>query len=323
VPVVATEQPSELARGAVLPVAIGTLSPGAVLEFDLYIQRRASDPLLLYRSRRIPLEQAALDRLAARGVHTLYIQTVDCGAYQHYLRQEVIQNEQLAPSRRYQVMQDATRAVFDTVILSGDVGRTVEFTIELGTQVAEIICHSDLVLRDLFSLMEHDYYTYTHAMNVGACAVALAKRTGVCDAPQLPELAAGGLLHDIGKREIDGRVLNKTGALRAKERVALQQHPKTGFELLCRRDDLTWGQLMMVYQHHERLGGQGYPAGVAREDIHPWARVCGVVDVFDAMTSVRSYHDANPLGSALDYLERQAGNAFDADMVRCWVEMVR
>jgi HD-GYP domain-containing protein (c-di-GMP phosphodiesterase class II) len=59
---------------------------------------------------------------------------------------------------------------------SGDIGGTVEFMIELGDQIAEIICHSDLVLRDLLSLMEHDYYTYTHAMSVCAYSVALAAR---------------------------------------------------------------------------------------------------------------------------------------------------
>ena len=322
-PTAAAKQTAGLTGGAVLPIAIQSLHANAVLDFDLYVQRHPSESLVLYRSRNTPLEQADLDRLAASGIQTLYIQTLDGGGFQRYLRKEVVENEQLAPNKRYEILRDSTRAVFDTVVRSGDIGRTVDFTVELGAQVADIICHSDLVLDDLFSLMEYDYYTYTHAMSVCTHSVVLAKRIEVCDTDDLPNLAAGGLLHDIGKRQIDSRVLNKPNELTAKERVVMQQHPKDGFELLCQREDLSWGQLMMVYQHHERLGGQGYPTGVAREDIHPWARVCSIVDVFHGMTTARPYHNANPFGVALDYLERQAGNAFNADMIKCWIEMTR
>lgn len=322
-PTAAARQTTGLTGDAVLPIAVHALTANAVLDFDLYIQRNPSESLVLYRSRNTPLEQADLDRLAARGTQTLYIQTLDSGGFQQYLRKEVIENEGLAPNTRYEILRDSTRTVFDTIVRSGDVGRTVDFTTELGAQVADIICHSDLVLDDLLSMMEYDYYTYTHAMSVCTQSVLLAKRIGICDTAELPQLATGGLLHDIGKRQIDSRVLNKPDKLSAKERVVLQQHPKAGFESLCRREDLNWGQLMMVYQHHERLGGQGYPVGVAREDIHSWARACSIVDVFHGITTARPYHDANPFGAALDYLERQAGSVFDADMVSCWTEMTR
>lgn len=319
----AAEQFGGLAHGTLLPIAIHSLTPNEVLYFDLYVQHNVSRLPVLYHNQCTAFTQTNLEHLTARGVETLYIRTADRGAYQNYLRKEVVENERIAPSQRYEVLREATRAVFGAVIRSGDIGDTVEFMIELGDQVAEIICHSDLVLHDLFSLMEYDYYTYTHAMSVCAYSVALAKQMELCSAVELPDLAVGGLLHDIGKRQIDSRVLNKPGELTTKERIVLQQHPKIGFELLCRREDLSWGQLMMVYQHHERLGGQGYPTGVTREDIHPWARICSIVDVFHAMTTARPYHKANSFGVVLDYLRRQAGVAFDADMVDCWIEIVR
>ena len=72
---------------------------------------------------------------------------------------------------------------------------------------------------------------------------------------------------------------------------------------------------MMVYQHHERLDGSGYPAGITGEEMHPWARICAVADVFDALTCQRPYRRAVPLSEACDYLQKHAGKWFDAEAV--------
>ena len=309
--------------GALLPIAVCTLTPDVVLDIDLYIQSEQTGLLALYRSRKIPLNQADLDRLSARGVERVYVQWVDRDSYQRHLCKQLVENEQLSPSQRYQLLREATRALFETVMRHGDLDSIVGFTAEFGSQVTKIVCYDDLTLPELLSLVEHDYYTYTHAVNVTTYSVALADRLGICDRDRLPEIATGALLHDIGKRRIDLEVLNKRQPLTSEERTVLRQHPTVGFEDLCYREDLSWGQLMMVYQHHERVGGQGYPVGTTGENIHLWARVCSITDVFHAITSTRPYHASSPWSVALDYLNEQAGEAFDADMVQCWTGMIQ
>lgn len=84
------------------------------------------------------------------------------------------------------------------------------------------------------------------------------------------------------------------------------------------REDMTWGGLMTVYQHHERLDGRGYPAGVTHEDIHEWARICAIADVFDALRSDRSYRKALKTEDIVEYLQSRAGRDFDKEMVKCW-----
>jgi HD-GYP domain-containing protein (c-di-GMP phosphodiesterase class II) len=71
------------------------------------------------------------------------------------------------------------------------------------------------------------------------------------------------------------------------------------------------------------LDGSGYPTGIRGDEIHPWARICAVVDVFDAMTCNRPYRKAIPLDEVCDYLRKQAGVGFDAEVVRCWLDQVR
>ena len=83
-----------------------------------------------------------------------------------------------------------------------------------------------------------------------------------------------------------------------------------------------WGQLMMVYQHHERPDGQGYPVGIEQDEIHPWAEICSVVDVFDALTSERPYRRPMPAPRALEYLQSKAGTQFNAEIVQCWIRVM-
>ncbi len=75
---------------------------------------------------------------------------------------------------------------------------------------------------------------------------------------------------------------------------------------------------MMVYQHHERVDGSGYPVGVTGRDIHPWAKMLAVVDVFDAMTGTRPYRNSSSTRVALQYLNHNSGSQFDPEIVRCW-----
>jgi HD-GYP domain-containing protein (c-di-GMP phosphodiesterase class II) len=74
---------------------------------------------------------------------------------------------------------------------------------------------------------------------------------------------------------------------------------------------------MMVYQHHERLSGNGYPVQIGGNEIDPWAKICAVADVFDAMTATRSYQQGKTDAETLDYLQQNAGTNFDGDAVRC------
>ena len=77
-------------------------------------------------------------------------------------------------------------------------------------------------------------------------------------------------------------------------------------------------ELMLVYQNHVRFDGTGYPVGLRGEEIHPWARMLAIVDVFDAMTGARPYRRPASAREALEYIGRGAGSHFDPEMVQCW-----
>jgi HD-GYP domain-containing protein (c-di-GMP phosphodiesterase class II) len=150
----------------------------------------------------------------------------------------------------------------------------------------------------------------------------LAQGMGTTAINDLAAMATAGLLHDIGKRHIPQHVLNKTGKLTDEEWALIMEHPTTGFRELSERNDLSWAQLMVAYQHHERLDGSGYPTGVGGDEIHPWAKLCAVVDVFDAMTCHRPYRKAAGSKAASEHLRQRAGSWFDQEAVKWWTSQV-
>jgi HD-GYP domain-containing protein (c-di-GMP phosphodiesterase class II) len=96
-----------------------------------------------------------------------------------------------------------------------------------------------------------------------------------------------------------------------------------GFEELCLRPDLGWGPLMMVYQHHERYDGRGYPAGLVGKEIHEWGRICAVADVYDALTRDRPYRKGADTKDVLEYMDRESGRSFDEEMCQCWIATLK
>ena len=119
------------------------------------------------------------------------------------------------------------------------------------------------------------------------------------------------------------RLLNKTTRLTRAEQEVVRRHPVRGFEDLCLRPDLNWGQLMMVYQHHERCDGRGYPQGLVGNEIHQWARLCAVADVYDALTRDRSYRKGADTQDVLEYMDRESGRVFDDDICQCWIAAMK
>ena len=170
-------------------------------------------------------------------------------------------------------------------------------------------------------MLYHDYQTFTHSANVSYYCIMLCKALGLSDREDLLKIAKGGLLHDLGKLDIPEAILTKPDKLTDKEFEIIKRHPTVGFRKLCRREDMDFGQLMMVYQHHERIDGKGYPDGLSGADIPLLTRVLSVADVYDALASERPYRAALPHAKCLLFLrENAAGGGLDPELVHCFCQ---
>jgi HD-GYP domain-containing protein (c-di-GMP phosphodiesterase class II) len=306
-----------------LPVATAGLASASVLACDLFIQRSRRSFAELYRGRNYPLSDQDLERLRQDGIDCLYIRADDANAYREYLCQHVLHQPKIPVALRIKALREVTRVAFEDAMAASDCGQLLNVAGDFGRDLARMVAQRSPAFSELFKTLEHDYCTFTHVCNVSLYCAVIARSLGTLDVAELADLTAGGLLHDIGKRHIPPQILNKTDKLTSDEWNLIHEHPVTGFRELANRGDLSWAQLMVVYQHHERLDGTGYPAGVKADEIHLWARICAVADVFDGLTCHRPYRRALPVADACDHLKKHAGRWFDSPAVECWTAHVR
>lgn len=158
-------------------------------------------------------------------------------------------------------------------------------------------------------------YLFAHNVQVCVLALLLAKLMGLSERQQV-EIGVGAILHDIGKIFVDEAILNKPGRLTDDEWEQIRRHPEVGFEILRQVPGCSVLSAHIAFQHHERLDGSGYPRQLRGTEIHLHARICAVVDVFDALTSDRPYRRALPVAGAMAVLREQSGAKLDATAVR-------
>jgi len=159
-----------------------------------------------------------------------------------------------------------------------------------------------------------DHYVYAHSFNVALYTIALAIKMGLGE-KELTEIGIGSMLHDVGKMAIPYEVLAKPGKLTAEEFEMMKKHTSIGFELLRGKDEIPLLAAHCAFQHHERCDGTGYPRQLKAKDIHPYAKMLAVCDVFDALTSNRVYRKAMLPHEAIEILYSGAGTQFSLEAV--------
>ncbi|MFW6639462.1 HD-GYP domain-containing protein [Nocardiopsis algeriensis] len=165
-----------------------------------------------------------------------------------------------------------------------------------------------------------DYYTRGHCMRVAEGAAMIARELGM-SAERVQKIRYAGMLHDIGKLGVPTKVLQKTGRLTDEEYAAIKLHPTRGYEIV-REISFLDEALAGIRHHHERLDGRGYPMGLVGMEIPESARIISVADVFDCLTSTRSYRKAWSVEAAIAELRKCAGTQFDPRMVEALVRAV-
>jgi putative nucleotidyltransferase with HDIG domain len=166
-----------------------------------------------------------------------------------------------------------------------------------------------------------DFYTRGHSERVSKASVMIAQQIGF-RSERLEAIRHAGMLHDIGKLGVPTMVLQKSGALTEEEYAAIQLHPMRGLEIV-REIGFLDEALAGIMHHHERMDGKGYPLGLAGDEIPEFARVIGVADAFDSMTSTRSYRGAKPVSEAVGELRKWSGAQFDPVMVDAFIAALK
>jgi response regulator RpfG family c-di-GMP phosphodiesterase len=186
--------------------------------------------------------------------------------------------------------------------------------------IVDLIISSDNMSHNLLNIAAHDFYTYTHSVNVGVLGVIMSKSMfGSSNGHDLHELGAGFFLHDIGKVRVDAAIINKPGRLTEDEMRRMRIHPHQGCKILSEAGLLSEECRIAIMQHHERQDGKGYPRRMRGDDIHVYGRIGCIADVYDALTAERSYKPRLDAFSALKVMKTEMINHFQKDVFEKFV----
>jgi len=213
-------------------------------------------------------------------------------------------------------MTQAKRVVHDAKL-----GKKVDYeaSVETVDEIVDSAVRNPDTLICLSKLARYDEYTYSHSINVATIAVVFGEYLGL-DRDSLTQLGVAGMLHDLGKTAVPERIINKRARLNPKEFEEIKRHPEYGYDILKKQAEVPDDVLDAVRDHHEKFNGSGYPRHITREATSPLARIISLADVYDALTSDRSYKDAILPNKALAIMYGMRGQDFDPLEIQSFIK---
>ncbi len=228
---------------------------------------------------------------------------------------------QKATEQKATALREMSKMVVRDVLDDPRSGEKIKKVGESVNSMVDFILDNETSYFSLMIISEHDFYTYTHSLNVCALALGLGSAIGLPKSPELEMLGLGAMLHDIGKSQVDSKLINKPGRLTDEEFTTMKSHVTLGINLLRDHHKLPDKVLEVVAQHHEKLTGGGYPSGISGDQLTQFGRISSIIDIYDALTTARSYKKAFTPFEALSILSRNEDD-YDRSLLRELVMML-
>lgn len=303
-------------------IPINIFQMDKILNFDLYIRSGKNKEYVLYRSKDLAITAEDIERLSERGVEVLYAKGEDKVQYQKYLEtnlKDILSDKNIPPEKKSEILYTVTTQAVKEMLEDPRAENLIPRSRHLVEASIYYFLHENKTLECMIKVLSFDYYTHTHSVNVSMFAVFLAKEVGFTDT-ELLRFGMGALLHDIGKCRVDPTIVNFPGRLSPEQFEQMKKHPIYGYEILTQEQNIDDEIILdVVRHHHEKLNGKGYPDGLKGDELSIYARVSAIADIFDALTTRRSYKNAFPTFDALKLMKEQMIEELDQDIFRKFV----
>mgnify|MGYP000383303862 CR=1 FL=1 len=306
-----------------MPVALATLQFERAAPCDLY-RRIQGGQYVFFAQKGVLFDQAARERVIESGSDLLYIREEEQALYSAYLQEtlvSIVSDPAVSSDRKAEAVHSACLQTLQRTfeepraVFLGQACEILEPTVDL-------IVSDDQATKHLIQLTTYDHSTYVHSTNVGIFSIALARILFGDDSQHdMQRLGKGFFLHDIGKCNIPIEILNKPGLLTDEERDIVQCHVRDGYEMVEDSGLMTDEARTIILQHHERDDGRGYPNQRSAEEIHPYARICRLADVYEALTSNRPYHTSRSSIEALKFMKEHVVSGPDEQLFAGFVKL--
>ncbi|MBC8551526.1 MAG: HD-GYP domain-containing protein [Candidatus Brocadiales bacterium] len=305
-----------------LPINLSSLRPETTIGCDIYllVSTGGEDRYILYCKGEAVFDNNKKEMLLEKNLHKLFISKNDQHKYFKYLEsnfQDILSDSRISSEEKskivYNTAANLLKDLFDDP-RAGNVQRTKTFAYNM----VDYVLQEGRAARNLLKIAIHEYYTYTHSVNVAAVGTLFAKDLGFGD-EDLKRFCAGILLHDVGKTRIDTDIINKESRLTEEEYEELKKHPELGVAILKETGNGFTDEYTITLQHHENYDGTGYPYGLKGDEIHLCGRIARIIDVYDALTTDRTYSKAVRPFAALLEMKDEMLNCFDKELFKKFI----
>jgi HD-GYP domain-containing protein (c-di-GMP phosphodiesterase class II) len=304
------------------PIELICLQDDSSVPCDLYKKVNDSD-FVLFARQGMDFKSVVRKTLLENKTSTLYVDSENIGNYYDFLTRElssVVVDPKISPQQKAEAVHQSCHLVMEKTF-SDPRAFFIKSALNVISPTVKMIVEDHVASRHLINLTAYDHCTYIHSTNVGIFCIALARiffKSG--EKHDMNRLATGFFLHDLGKCRIPLSIINKPGKLTDAERQVVNQHPEEGYKILEESGVSTEEARIIVLQHHERDDGNGYPFGLTGKDIHPYARICRLADIYEALTSKRPYHNRHTTFEALKVIQAQMADV-DRELLRCFLNL--
>jgi putative nucleotidyltransferase with HDIG domain len=305
-----------------VPIELDFIELDSVCNQELFLL--VHDRYVLYRSAHLTFNLQDKLRLEATKTKYVYI----CCENEQELRRfyennlsNIIDNKNISTEKKCNVLYRCALGISQDIFERPDHQEIMQRSKGVVDNTIKLLFRDSSAFGQMISLSGHDYYTYTHSVNVLTFTLTLLSHLGFKDQRFLKEAGMGALLHDVGKTKVPIEILNKPSKLTEDEWQIMKNHPVFGADIVQRAKMPERG-VDVIVQHHEKMNGKGYPQGLLGESIPIASQVVSLVDAYDAMTSDRVYQKARSPFEALRIITQEMREHYNPKMVEAFIRML-
>ena len=299
------------------------ITEGSQISFNLFLTNETKSAMSLFLQSDTAVDGNAKVKL--REIETLYVSEEDEERYNAYVTQHlqsIAKSRDISTEHKARLVYAKAAEAVDAMFQNPDALENVKNVQPIVNNFIDIILHDNSAVESLMKITAHDYYTHTHSINVSIYTLSLGSFLGI-EGNDLEVLGMAAILHDLGKSKIDYEIINKNGKLTDDEFAQMKKHPELGHEIALKLGIMDERILSGIRHHHEKIEGGGYPDNLKGDQISQFARIIGACDVFDALSTKRSYKDPMSSFESLLLMKQQMKGHLDMGIVDAFIKMLR
>lgn len=298
------------------------ITEGSQINFNLFLPNESKSAMSLFLQSDTAVDGNAKVKL--REIEGLYISEEEEALYQAYVAQHlqiIARNGDIPTHQKAQLVYEKATEAIDAMFKNPESLENVKNAQDVVNSSIEMILSDSSAVESLMKITAHDYYTHTHSINVSIYTLSLGAFLGIAG-KDLEVLGMAAILHDLGKSKVDYEIINKNGKLSDDEFAQMKNHPAFGHEIALKLGITDDRVLSGIRHHHEKIVGGGYPDNISGDEISYFARIIGVCDVFDALSTKRSYKDPMSSFESLKLMKEQMAGHLDMSLVNAFIKML-